>query len=156
MIDVDIPGHGRLKLEHLVLDYNGTLAVDGNLLPNVAAAIRELSKDLRIRVITADTFGKVRAQMEQLPVEVTVLPSEQIHLAKLAFIRALGPDLTVAIGNGRNDREMLKHAALGICVLQEEGAAVETLLNARIAVSNVVDGLNLLLFPRRLVATLRS
>jgi len=156
VIEINIPGHGHLQLEHLVLDYNGTLAVDGNLLPRVAEALKELSKTLRVRVITADTFGKVRSQLANLPVEVTVLPGEQIHLAKLAFIRALGSEKTIAIGNGRNDREMLREAALGICVIQGEGAAVETILSARIIVSNVLDALNLLTQPLRLVATLRS
>jgi len=156
VIEVAIPGFGLLKLEHLVLDYNGTLAVDGNLLPGVADALTELSRTLRVRVITADTFGKVRSQMAHLPVEITVLPSEQIHLAKLAFIRALGPTITVAIGNGRNDREMLKEAALGICVIQGEGAATETIQSARVVVGDIRDALNLLVHPLRLTATLRS
>ena len=38
MIDVAIPGFGRLALEHLVCDYNGTLARDGVLLDGVSAS----------------------------------------------------------------------------------------------------------------------
>ena len=29
MIDIDIPGFGKLELHHAVFDYNGTLAEDG-------------------------------------------------------------------------------------------------------------------------------
>lgn len=35
MIEIDIPGFRLLKLNHLVLDYNGTLALDSLLLPEV-------------------------------------------------------------------------------------------------------------------------
>ena len=35
MIEIDVPGFGALRLEHLVLDYNGTLACDGMLLEGV-------------------------------------------------------------------------------------------------------------------------
>ena len=38
MIEIDIPGYKTLHLEHLVLDYNGTLAVDGVLIDGVATA----------------------------------------------------------------------------------------------------------------------
>ena len=47
MISVDIPGFRMLRLEHLVLDYNGTLAVDGELLLGCAEAIRSLAERLR-------------------------------------------------------------------------------------------------------------
>ena len=33
MIEIDIPVRGLLHLEHTVLDVNGTLALDGRLLP---------------------------------------------------------------------------------------------------------------------------
>ena len=36
---IQIPGFGRLILEHLVLDYNGTLAVDGALFTGNGAAM---------------------------------------------------------------------------------------------------------------------
>ena len=35
MIEVYIPGHGTLSFVYLVLDHNGTLAVDGILAPGV-------------------------------------------------------------------------------------------------------------------------
>ena len=44
MIAVDIPGLRELRLEHLVLDYNGTLAEDGKLLPGVATTLQALAR----------------------------------------------------------------------------------------------------------------
>ena len=35
----DIPGSPPLRIRHLVLDLNGTLALDGRLLPGVAEAL---------------------------------------------------------------------------------------------------------------------
>jgi soluble P-type ATPase len=51
---------------------------------------------------------------------------------------------------------MVKEAALGIAVIEKEGAAVETLLAADIVCGNILDALELLLNPKRLIATLRS
>jgi len=35
LIQIDIPGLGALSLQHLVLDYNGTIAFDGSLIQGV-------------------------------------------------------------------------------------------------------------------------
>ncbi|PIP37950.1 MAG: ATPase P [Desulfobacterales bacterium CG23_combo_of_CG06-09_8_20_14_all_52_9] len=156
MIGIDIPGFGRLALEHMVLDYNGTLAVDGNLLKSVGECLTDLSKALKIHVVTADTFGKVRLDMKGLPCEVYVLPPKDQAVAKQAFVIRLGADKTVAIGNGRNDRLMLQTSALGIAVILGEGAAVETLQLADVACVDIVAALDLLRNPLRLTATLRS
>jgi soluble P-type ATPase len=50
---------------------------------------------------------------------------------------------------------MLKAADLGIAVMQGEGAAVETLLAAAVVAPDIRAALGLLLYPARLVATLR-
>jgi soluble P-type ATPase len=51
---------------------------------------------------------------------------------------------------------MLEAAALGIAVVQREGAAVATVGNADIVCTSILDALALLRHTRRLVATLRS
>jgi soluble P-type ATPase len=50
---------------------------------------------------------------------------------------------------------MLKQAALGIAVIQTEGAATAALLAAEIITPGIFDALDLLLHPDRLKATLR-
>ena len=67
----------------------------------------------------------------------------------------LGADRCVAIGNGANDALMVDEAALGICVLGPEGSAVACLVRADVVTPGITDALDLLLHPRRLVATLR-
>jgi soluble P-type ATPase len=59
------------------------------------------------------------------------------------------------MGNGRNDRLMLQTAALGVAVCQAEGAAVQTMLAADVIVPDTQAALDLLIYPLRLVATLR-
>lgn len=156
MLRIAIPGYRDLHLEDLVLDYNGTLACDGDLIEGVEGSLRGLAGDLEIHVVTADTFGKARAGLEGLPCKLVVLPTERQDVGKLAYIKRLGPDNVVCVGNGRNDRLMLKEAALGIAVIQQEGAAAETLLAADVVCPHILSALELLRNPLRLTATLRS
>ena len=156
MIDILIPGFRHLELHHLVSDYNGTLAVDGILLPGVEALLKQLSERLEIHVITADTFGFAGTQLDSLPVKLKIIPLELQAEAKLAYVQELGAEKVSALGNGRNDRMMLKAAALGIALIQGEGAATDALVNAHVVSSHAVDALNLLVHSKRLIATLRS
>lgn len=156
MIKVDIPGYATLRLKYMVLDYNGTLAVDGQLIDGMRGCLELLAKDLEIHVITADTFGKVRSGMDGIPCKVSILPVANQSDAKLDYVRKLGAENTVSIGNGRNDQLMLKASALGIAVILSEGAAVETLMAADVVCTSIVSAMELLLNPLRLTATLRS
>jgi len=156
MVRIDIPDFGTLELHHLVLDFNGTLAVDGVLIPGVGERLRSLAERVKVHVITADTFGRVAAEMEGLPCEVHILPPGAQDEAKRAFVADLGADGTVAMGNGRNDRLMLAEAALGVAVIHAEGAAAVTLAAADVVTPTINDALDLLVKPLRLVASLRS
>jgi soluble P-type ATPase len=156
MIEITIPGSGKIQLEHLVLDYNGTLARDGDLLEGVAECLTALAQILTIHVITADTFGKVEAAMAGLPCTVRILPQTGQGHAKMAYVWQLDRTRVAAIGNGRNDRLMLQAAKLGIAIVGPEGASLDTLHAADVAVPHIHAALELLLHPLRLVATLRS
>jgi soluble P-type ATPase len=156
MIAVAVPGFGTLELRFLVLDYNGTLAVDGKLLPGVREALAALADDIEIHVITADTFGLAGIELAGLPVNLTIVPEAEQADAKLAHIERLGAESVFAIGNGRNDRKMLAAAAVGVALVQGEGASAETIAEADIVAPGVVAALELLRYPKRLIATLRS
>lgn len=156
MLAVTIPGRGSLELEYLVLDYNGTLACDGCLLPGVQDRLNALARQLAIYIITADTFGQCRAHCEGIQASLEILKEENGSRQKNEFIAKLGAEQTVAIGNGKNDCLMLQNAGLGIAVLGGEGAAAAALLQADIIVKDVRDALDLLLNPKRIVATLRE
>jgi len=156
MVGIKIPGRDSLSLSFLVCDYNGTLACDGNLLTDLTPLIMTLSAHLEVHVVTADTFGVAKRNLRNLPVTLSILPAEEQDANKAAYIRRLGAEHTVAIGNGRNDMLMLRDAALGICVTETEGACVQTLQAADVACSSTVAALQLLLNPKRLIATLRT
>jgi soluble P-type ATPase len=156
MITIDIPGYRQFFLNHLVLDYNGTLACDGILLPGVKESLELLSKSIQIHVITADTFGEARVRLERVNCDLSILPKDNQDTGKRDFVKQVGSAATVCIGNGRNDRLMLKEAALGIAVILDEGAAAETLLAADVVCTSIISAFELLTNPLRLVATLRS
>jgi soluble P-type ATPase len=156
MITFNIPGQGELQLAHLVLDYNGTLAIDGRLIPGVAERLAALGEQMAIYVVTADTFGTVKATLSGTNCEIAVLPAtEPQDEAKRAFVRNLGEAQTAAIGNGRNDRLMLETAALGMAVIQQEGTAKDALFAADVVATDILSALDLLANPLRLAATLR-
>ena len=155
MIRIPIPGGETLAIEHIVLDYNGTLAIDGALLPGVAARLNALAEEVQVHVVTADTFGVARAALMGMHCALTILPPDGQDAAKLAYVQRLGSERTAAVGNGRNDALMLQAAALGIAVLESEGAASAVLMAADVAAPGILPALDLLLHPLRLVATLR-
>lgn len=156
MLAIDIPGFGNLRLEHLVLDFNGTLAVDGQLLPGAGPLLRQLGETLTVHVLTADTFGRAGQELAGLPLQLIVLDTKEQALAKLDFVTKLDVQHVVAIGNGRNDAKMLGAVALSIAVVQREGGAGVVLQNADVVSPSIVDALELLRYPLRLTATLRA
>lgn len=156
MLEINILGSGELRLRYLIADYNGTLACDGTLIPEVIPLLRALSTDLEVHVVTADTFGDAAENLRILPVKLTILLLERQDQRKVDYLRQLGAKSTVCMGNGRNDILMLREAALGICIIESEGACVQTLQAADIVCSSAQDALSLLLNPKRLIATLRT
>ncbi|HDQ40100.1 MAG TPA: ATPase P [Desulfonatronum sp.] len=156
MLTIEIPGWKTLNLAHLVLDYNGTLALDGRLLPGVRERLCGLSPLLDVHVLTADTFGSVREQLRDISCAVSVIPSADQALAKADYLKGLDPAKCVAVGNGRNDALMLGKAELGIALIQEEGAAAKTVAAAEVVCRTINNALDLLSNPLRLAATLRG
>jgi len=156
MLSAQIPGFGTLTLEHVVLDYNGTLAVDGLVLPGVKGALNTLAEELAIHVVTADTFGRAASGLEGVNCRLTVLEAGHQDRAKANFVNRIGADRTASIGNGRNDAMMLAASALGIAVILGEGASMVSLNAADIVCTDIVAALELLMHPLRLTATLRS
>ena len=157
VLEITIPGGpDALHLEHLVLDFNGTLACDGVLLGGVAELLQRLSSQLALHVVTGDTFGRAREALSGLPCRLVILEAAGQSEAKRQYVERLGADTVACIGNGRNDRLMMEVAALGIAVMQAEGASPQTLLAADVVTGDVRVALDLLLHPLRLAATLRA
>ena len=153
MIEIEIPGRSALHLEHLVLDVNGTLARDGLLMADVLPRLRDLKHQITIHVLTADTHGRQASIDAQLGMTAHIISSGG---EKADYVTNLGPASVVAIGNGANDAAMCKVAGLGIAVLGPEGLAASLLREADVLVGDIACGLDLLLYPARLRATLRA
>jgi soluble P-type ATPase len=156
MISMTIPGWKSLQLLHLVLDYNGTIAFDGRLIDGVEQRLNSLAAALTIHILTADTFGSVRQALAGIPCELAIIPVDNQAEAKQAYVAQLGPETCVCMGNGRNDRLMLREAALGMAIAGAEGAAIEAMVAADILTTGILEALDLLVHPLRLTATLRS
>ncbi|HTB08085.1 MAG TPA: ATPase P [Bacteroidia bacterium] len=157
MLKLSIPGFKEnLSLRYLVLDFNGTLAVDGKLIKGVKKELNDLSKTLDIHVLTGDSFGTARKELKGIKCKINILPKENQAKEKEKYIKKFGPESVIAIGNGRNDYFMLKLSAIGIILVQDEGASAETLGVADVVCKNILSALELLKHPLRLSATLRS
>jgi P-type E1-E2 ATPase len=156
LLTYDIAGRGVLRLSTLVLDLNGTVALDGQIIPGVADRVRALQeRGLSGYLLTADTRGRGAETATALGLSLHRLHSGSERAQKRAFVEHLGADRVVAVGNGTNDAEMLQAAAVGIAVLGTEGTATPALLAADIVVQDICAALDLLLKPQRLIATLR-
>lgn len=156
MIELTIPGRGELRIEHLVTDVNGTLALDGILLDGLAKRIGVLRDRLQIHLLTADTHGRQATIDQQLNLTAVRIKGGNEARQKAEYVKTLGADSVIAIGQGANDASMLKEAALGICVMSQEGVAVETLLAADLLVPDIFAALDLFDHPLRLIASLRK
>ncbi|MBS1126047.1 MAG: Haloacid dehalogenase domain protein hydrolase type 3 [Nitrospirae bacterium] len=155
MIKIDVPGLGQLEIQHFVTDFSGTLSEDGEVLPGVRERLNELSDSLKVHILTSDTFGRARKELEGVNCILHVLEGEGHTAQKEQYVLSLGPQFVVAMGNGNNDAGMLKAASLSIAVCLKEGCAVEAMKSSDILITSPLDAIDLLLNPKRLVATLR-
>ncbi len=155
MLEIDIPGFGQVKFIYLVSDFTGTLSIDGRLLPEVKEQLQNIREFLNVHIVTADTFGTVQKQLQDLNCKIKLLSLDNEDVQKEQYIQKLGTEQVIAIGNGNNDRRMLKAARLGIAVIEEEGASSQAITAATIVVKSINDALDLLLNPKRCRATLR-
>jgi soluble P-type ATPase len=158
MIRISVPGKNYLHIQHLLLDLNGTLSLDGKVLPGVQDRLNRLSETLDVFVVTCDTFGNAARIADDLHVGLirTGEPGPGEAEEKANAARSLGSQVTAAIGNGESDALMLRESALGIAVLGTEGLSVKALLDADVVVPCIGDALDLLLEKKRLIATLRG
>jgi soluble P-type ATPase len=153
MIRIDIPQRGIVELQHAVFDVNGTLAVDGRPIPGVVERLKALGEQLSLHALTAGTHGNL-AELEQemgLPLHLIVIGEE-----KKRYVQQLGPAHVIAFGNGMNDVGMLRLAAIGVAILAGEGLAIAAVQAADVLACGPIDAIDLVLKPKRFVATLRG
>ena len=156
MISIEIAGWGNLEIDNVVFDLNGTLAEDGRLIPGVKEKIESLAAKVNIYILTADTHGTGGAEVQALKAELVTIPANESKNGKRDFLHTLRPEATLSVGNGNNDAFILKDSVLGIAVLGKEGLSLAAMKNADLVVKDVFDAMDLLLKPKRMIATLRE
>lgn len=157
MLAYNIPGYNEnLTIHHLVLDFNGTIAIDGKLIAGVKELLIALSHHLTLHVITADTFGTVENEVKDIPINVVFISREDQGAQKERYVQSLNEKTVISIGNGVNDGKMLQVSAIGVIVMQAEGCSPKSLMTADILCPDIIYALQLLNNPLRLVATLRN
>ena len=151
-----IPEYKTLDIDTLFLDFNGTIAVDGIIPAGVKQRLTTLAEMFRIYILTADTNGNAKDQCEGLPVILQTFPAGNAREYKKELIKATGGRHCAAMGNGRNDELMLKEAALSIAIMDKEGMYGRLFKEADLCVRSMQDGLDLFLYPNRIIAGLRG
>lgn len=157
-MEIKIPGMGDVKIKYVVFDLNGTLSMSGEIDPVLPAKMKQLmERGLEVYILSSDTRGKLRKLATELGVMPKRVKSEDKGAEEKAeFIKKLGEDSVIAVGNGMNDYLMLKLARIGIVILGSEGAATKSIINGDICVKNPINAIDIILDPITLKSTLRS
>jgi len=157
VIILTIPGTGELRIQHLLIDVNGTISLDGEPLEGVAERLAQLREQVTVELVSADSRGRLGLTAQAFGVGSHRLEADRPEAEqKAARCQALGAGSVAAIGNGANDAGMVQAAALGIAVLGPEGLSTRTLQAADLMVPSILAALDLLLYPQRLSSTLES
>jgi len=159
VIQLDIPGFGRREIDCVVSDYSGTLAFAGAVPPGVRSRLAMLAERVELHILTSDTFGTARRELAELPITLHLISGERHDEQKSAYALERAPHRMAAIGNGTNDRLLLRAVrdagGLAIAVDNGEGCAMDSLLAANLMIHGAEKALDLLLDSNRCVATLR-
>ncbi len=156
MVSIDIPGKGKMKIENVVFDFNGTIAYDGNIKDGVREKIKNLKEmGINIYILTADTYNQATEQCKDLPVTLEIFDVDNAALSKREIVKKIDSKLTMTIGNGNNDVEMFEESILSVAVVGDEGCSVKAIFAADIITNNIDDAIDLVLNPHRIKATLR-
>jgi soluble P-type ATPase len=82
----------------------------------------ELSKHVDIYFVTSDTFKTAKEMVKNIHAELFIINGENSALKKRQILQKLGYAETITIGNGFNDNEILKNAAIGIVIMGLENS----------------------------------
>jgi soluble P-type ATPase len=154
MILLQRPGHPPLEIESILIDFEGTLATDRRVHPKTKDKLNLLARRTKIYVFIPQEARWGEELLRKVKAEIISFRQEEVGQGKLDVLKRLGPDRTVAIGNGRHDIPMIEQAGLGICVMSREGAAGELIQKADLVFMSILDALDFLLKPLRQKATL--
>lgn len=156
MLIYHIPGMGKIEIENVVFDYNGTIAVDGKLIDDVKELILKLKEYANIYILTADTYGTVEKECADLGVEVKTFLKDMASLSKKEIVESLGPEKTICVGNGFNDIEMFKICKISIAIIEGEGCSGKLISHSDIVSKSIKEAIEIILNENKMKATLRN
>jgi soluble P-type ATPase len=146
-------GVGEINLDTIILDLNGTLAIDGKLVDGVIPRINKLKESgFKLYLFTGDQRGTASQQASELGIELMFAKttSEKAECAKKCNF-----ETTVAIGNARIDIGTFENSKIKIATLQKEGIHASIINHVDVIVPSINDALDLLLNPDSFNATMR-
>lgn len=156
MIKIEIPGRFIYTIENVIFDFNGTIATRGKISQSTREKINELAKMVNVYVLTADTYSSAEEECRGLDIKLMTFPKENVADCKAEIVSDIGADNCVCYGNGYNDIKMFEMASLKVAVLGNEGMCSELIFKSDVLVKSIDDGIDLLLNPKSLIATLRG
>ena len=154
MISIQRPGMESLDIHFVLIDFEGTLAMDGRVHPKAKDKVNLLSKRATIYILTKSNREKVEETLRKMKAEILYVAEGDSSQQKLNVLQRLGPHQTAVIGNGLDDGQIMEQAGLGMCVIGKEGSSAEAMAKADLVVTHVLDALDFLLKPLRQRATL--
>ncbi|MCH4887160.1 ATPase P [Acidaminobacter sp. JC074] len=152
-MNIEITGLGTYEIDSIFIDYNGTIANNGQLMTGIKKNLRDLSENYQVYVITGDTFGTVRQAFEDTNIHVILANTAK---EKADIISKHQPDHCLAIGNGAIDHLMFNKAGLSIGVIEREGASLKALLEADLVVTSIYHAFEIIESPKKIIATLKE
>ena len=154
----NIPNYGEITIENIIFDLNGTLQFKGKISKELIKKIKELKKNYNVYIVSSDIRGNLKDIAEKLGVNYIKVSSKEISEAELKNneLTKLGKDVTVTVGNGNNDSLMLKNSLLGLVIIGNEGASIESITNSDVAFADPICAIDFLIDEKILIGTLRS
>ena len=148
----DVPRVGVLEFDTIVLDLNGTLSVKwviSNKTKEKISKLRELW--FTIYLLTGDARWTWQTLCNDLWIDLIVTQGSE---EKAEFMKKIGREKTVAIGNARIDIGMFQHAELSIATIQAEWIHRALLDHVDIIIPSIEDALDLFIDGDSLRATM--
>jgi hypothetical protein len=99
MIKIDIPGSGTINAEYLVLDFNGTIAIDGRFIDGVIGQLVQVSENLMVKLAedrfvlaVLEQFKRGKSSLMNSIIARELLPTGVLPLTSAITVLKYGPE----------------------------------------------------------------
>lgn len=144
---------GEIELDRILIDLNGTLSVYGKIAESTKTLVAQLKAGgFEIYLISGNGRGDIDKVAEEIGATFYEAKSSE-EKEKIAL--QLNNEKCVALGNGRIDIGLFKHAKIRIATLQGEGIHTGIIEYVDIIVPTINDAFRLLLDVKAFEGTMR-